>query len=145
MIRTYSQTKNHIFFFQMFWKDGLSKKLHWNMIFLVLSGKMFFFLPENIFFRWSKNERWFFPRNTWKYDTFGMYVFSIFIFLHCYIYFFCILPFCQKKRIFSPRKIYLKVIDILDWHSRKNSLYSYEELRRCFHILHSSEKKQQET
>ena len=29
-------TKNHIFFFQMFWKYGLSKNSYWNMIFLAL-------------------------------------------------------------------------------------------------------------
>ena len=46
-------TKNYIFFFQIFWKDGLRKKLRWNMIFLVLSGKMIFLFPENLilFFR----------------------------------------------------------------------------------------------
>ena len=40
-------------FLQMFWKGGLSKKLHWNLIFLVLSGKMIFLFPENmiLFFR----------------------------------------------------------------------------------------------
>ena len=33
-------------------KDGLSKKLHWNMIFLVLSGDMFFFFEKiNIAFQ----------------------------------------------------------------------------------------------
>ena len=34
---------------QIFWKDGLFKKMHWNMIFLVLSGKIVFFLAK----RWS--------------------------------------------------------------------------------------------
>ena len=32
----------------MSWKDGLSKKLCWNMIFLVLSGNMIFLFPENM-------------------------------------------------------------------------------------------------
>ena len=46
-------TKNHIFFFQMFWKDSLSKKIaliydHWDMIFLVSPGKMIFLFPENM-------------------------------------------------------------------------------------------------
>ena len=41
-------TKNHIFFFRTSWKDGLSKKLRWNMIFLVLSGKMIFLFPKNM-------------------------------------------------------------------------------------------------
>ena len=35
-----------------------SKKSHWNVIFLVLSGKMVFFKPENmILFLWMENER----------------------------------------------------------------------------------------
>ena len=46
-------TKNHISFFQMFWKDSLSKKIaliydHWDMIFLVSPGKMIFVFPENM-------------------------------------------------------------------------------------------------
>ena len=45
--------KNKFFFFEMFWKDGLAKKSHWNLIFLVLSGSMIFIFPENmiLFFR----------------------------------------------------------------------------------------------
>ena len=45
--------KNIFFFFEMFWKDGLAKKSHWNLIFLVLSGSMIFIFPENmiLFFR----------------------------------------------------------------------------------------------
>ena len=39
-------TKNHIFFFRTSWKDGLSKKLRWNIIILVLSGKMIFIFPK---------------------------------------------------------------------------------------------------
>ena len=64
-------TENHIFFFQMFWKNGLSKKLYWNLIFLVLSRKMIFLFPENIilFFRLKRKDD-FFQKNTWKYDAF---------------------------------------------------------------------------
>ena len=32
------------------WKDGLSKKSRWDIIFLVLSAKMIFLFPENIIF-----------------------------------------------------------------------------------------------
>ena len=41
--------ENQIFFFQTFWKDSLSKKLRWNMIFLVIifSGKQNIAFPEN--------------------------------------------------------------------------------------------------
>ena len=40
-------------FLHMLWKDSNSKKVHWNMIFLVLSGKMTFLFPKNMiaFFR----------------------------------------------------------------------------------------------
>ena len=41
-------TENHIFFFQTSWKDGVSKKPCWNKIFLALSGKIMFLLPENM-------------------------------------------------------------------------------------------------
>ena len=45
--------KNIFFFFEMFWKDGLAKKSHWSLIFLVLLGSMIFIFPENmiLFFR----------------------------------------------------------------------------------------------
>ena len=47
------------------------KKLHWNMIFLVLSGKMIFLFPQNIilFFR-RKMKDDLSQKNTWKYDIF---------------------------------------------------------------------------
>ena len=47
-VRTYHCTEKHIFFFQTSWKDGLSKKLCWNMISLVLSEKIIFLFPENM-------------------------------------------------------------------------------------------------
>ena len=51
--------KTIFFFFQIFWKDGISKKIalksfwKYHEIFLVLSGKMIFLFPENmiLFFR----------------------------------------------------------------------------------------------
>ena len=47
------------------------KKLRWNMIFLVLSGKMIFLLPENmiLYLRW-KMEDDLSQKNTKKYDIF---------------------------------------------------------------------------
>ena len=41
-------TENQIFFFQTPWKDGISKKSRWNMIFLLLSRKIIFIFPENM-------------------------------------------------------------------------------------------------
>ena len=39
-LETYHCTKNHIFFFQMFGKDDLSKKVRLNMIFLVVLSRL---------------------------------------------------------------------------------------------------------
>ena len=56
-------------------------------------------------------------------------------------------PLCEKsERSSHPTKIHLKVIDVLDWHSRKsssNSLYFYGDPYRRFHTLLPSEKKQE--
>ena len=55
-------------FFKCSKKMAFPTKLHWNMIFFVLSGKTVFFLPENIiFFLLTENKRQSFSRNTWKY------------------------------------------------------------------------------
>ena len=40
------------------------KRLRWNMIFLVLSGKMVFFPKNMIFFLWKENKRSSFSKNT---------------------------------------------------------------------------------
>ena len=59
----------------MFWKDGLSNfPSHWNMIFLVLSGKMIFLFPENVilFFRHKRKDD-LSQKYTWKYDIFFKY------------------------------------------------------------------------
>ena len=58
----------------MFWKDDLSKKLHWNMIFLVSSGKRIFLFPENmiLLFR-RKMKDHLSQKNMWKYDIFFKY------------------------------------------------------------------------
>ena len=65
------RTKNHIFFLQMFLKDGLSKKIHWNMIFPVLSLKMILLFPKNmtLFLRHKRKDD-LSQKNTWKYDIF---------------------------------------------------------------------------
>ena len=57
-------------FFRCSEKMVFPKRPSWNMIFLVLSGKMiFFFSRKHDFLLWTENERWSFSRNTWKYDT----------------------------------------------------------------------------
>ena len=57
-------------------------------------------------------------------------------------------PSCQKKnqRWSYPAKIHLKVIDFLDWHpgkSSNNSLYLHRDLYGRFHVMLSSQKKQE--
>ena len=132
-------TENHIFFFQTFWKDGLSKKGHagtWSFLYYL---QRWYFFPENmIFFPWAESERWPFSGNTWKYDisvyTHGRYKRGT-------------TPLCQKNQRWSyPAKIHLKVIDVLDWHPRKSSsnpLCFHGDLYSRFHALLSSEEKQE--
>ena len=177
----------------MFWKDGISKKLLWNIIFLVSSGKMIFLFPENmiLFFR-RKMKDDLSQKNTWKYDIFfkcsekmvfpkkshwnmiflvlsgkmiflfpenmilffrrkmkddlsqeihGNMIFSVYMYKY-YKYDITLLP--KKSEMIFSRKNTLKG----DWHSRSHSrknsndsLYFYGVLHRHFHILLSSEKK----
>ena len=61
-----------IFFFSKCSEEMVfPKKLHWNMIYLVLSGKMIFLFPKNmiLFFR-RKMKDDLSQKNTWKYDIF---------------------------------------------------------------------------
>ena len=58
-------------FFKCSEKMVFPKKSHWNMIFLVLSGKMIFLFPENmILFFGRKMKDDFSQKNTWEYDFF---------------------------------------------------------------------------
>ena len=121
---------------------SFQKEPRGDMIFLVLSGKMVFF-----------------PR---KHDIFSLGRKWEMTFLKKYMeiwYFLCTRtgvtnvvwrPSAKKKkknqRWSYPAKMHLKVIDVLDWHPRKsssNSLYFHGDLYRRFHILLSSEKKQE--
>ena len=153
-------------FLKMFWKDGLFKKIaleydlswiiwkdgisspwkhdifsfdeNWKMIFLKKCMKIWYFLyiridVTNMTLCWSLS------RNTWNMK------FSVYT---CRCYKQDIVPLCQKKSksILSRKKIHLKVIDILGWHSRKssnNSFYLYGDLYRPFHILFFSKKTQE--
>ena len=58
-------------FSKCFQKMVFAKKLYWNMIFLVLSGKKIFLFPENmiLFFRHKRKDD-LSQKNTWKYDIF---------------------------------------------------------------------------
>ena len=82
---------NMIFSSNVLKRWSFQKRPHWDMIFLVISGKMVFF-PENmIFFPWAQSERRSFSRTTWKYDVFCVHV-------HTYgCYKLGATPLCQKK------------------------------------------------
>ena len=75
MIFLIKNTWKYCIFFGCSEKMVFSKRLRWNKIFLILSEKIIFFSPKTwYFFLWTENERWFFSRNTWKYDIFCIYV-----------------------------------------------------------------------
>ena len=99
-------TWNYDIFFKCSEKMIFSKRLHRNMIFLVLSGKIVFFSQKMMFFLWKENERSSFSRNTWKYGIFCMYV---------QIYKRDTTPLCQNKlKMILSGKNTPKG----DWHSR---------------------------
>ena len=96
------------YFLQMFWKDGLFKKSRRNMIFLVLSGKMVFFQKDDL-----------------SQKIHGNMIFSVYT-CKCYKHGVTppVIPHPQPKKNqgwCSPAKIHLRVVEVLDWHPRKNS------------------------
>ena len=96
-----------------------SKKLYWNMIFLLLSEKMVV-LKEYM--------------ETWYFLCICVGVTDV-----------VLCPFAKNnQRQSSPVKMHLKVIETLDWYPRKSSnnfLYFYGGLYRRFRKLLSSRKK----
>ena len=125
------------YFLQTFWKDGLFKRGAGTWSFLYYLERWYFF-PKT----------WYFFLNR-KWET-------IFLKKYMEIYFLCARtgvtnmaprPSVKKSQRWSyPAKIHLKVIDVLDWHSRKsssNSLYFHGGLYRRFHVLLSSKKNQE--
>ena len=107
-----------------------------DMMFLVLSGKMVFFLPETWYFFLVQEGRDDLSQEIHVNMIFPVYTYSC-----------CkrgITPLCQKSQRCPYRaKIHLKVIDVLGWHPRKSSSHSqyfHGDLYRWFHVLLSSEK-----
>ena len=63
--------KSHFLFPDVLKRWSFQKKLPWNMIFLLLSGKMIFLFPENmILYLRRKMKDDLSQKNTWKYDIF---------------------------------------------------------------------------
>ena len=102
---------------------SFQRGLRWDMIFLVLSGKMVFFFPKIWYFFLGQKERddlfqEIHGNMIHSVDTYGCYKHGA-------------TPFCQKKK----KKIKDKLIEVLDWHPRKsstNSLYFHGDLYRSF-------------
>ena len=132
-------TRKYDIFFKRSEKMIFLKGPRWDMIFLLLSGKMVFF---------SRKHDIFYLCGKWE---------TIFLKKHMEIwYFLCACkgvtnvaprPLSKKNQIwFYSAKIHLKVFDVLDWHSRKSSntsLYFHGDLYRRFHVLLSSQKNQE--
>ena len=140
-------------------KDFSPKKIHGNVIFSSNVLKRLPFkkiVPEHDFscIIWKNGKKAFFPTREHDIFFFGRIMKddlaqeihgNMILFLYTYrCYKLDIKPPCQKNhRWSSPAKIHLKIIDILDWHSRKssnNSLYFYGDLYRQFQMLLSCEK-----
>ena len=87
-------TKNYIFFFKCSEKMIFPKKSHWNIIFLVSSGKLIFLFPENmiLFFR-RKMKDDLSQKNTLKYHIFFK---------------------CSEKMVF-PKKLHWNMIFLTSW------------------------------
>ena len=58
-----------IFFSNLLKRWSFQKGPRRHMIFLVLSGEMFFSPEDMIFFPWAESERRSFSGNTWKHDA----------------------------------------------------------------------------
>ena len=139
-------------------KDDLSQKNTWKYdIFFKLSGKMVFskragpghdlsciIWKDGIFSRkhdilsLGRKSEMTFLKNTWKYDIFCVQLLVLKTWCHA--------PLPKKSKMVLSPKIHLKVIEVLYWHSRKgsnNSLYFHGDLYGRFHVLFSSEKKQE--
>ena len=127
------------YFLQTFWKDALFKKGRGGTRSFLYYLERWYFFPKTWYFFLGQKVRDDFPQ-----EIHGNIIFSVYTY-GCYKR--SATPLCQKKknqRQSYPAKIYLKVIDILDWHPRKsssNSLYFHGSLYRRFHVPLSSEKK----
>ena len=114
------------------------KKLRWDMIFLVLSGKMVIFFRKiwSFYFRWKKKDKF-------SQGINGSMIFSVYMY-KCYKY---DITFLQKKKKKSKMMFTRKNSLKGHWHSRshsrqssKNYLCFYRNLYKRFNILLSSEK-----
>ena len=127
---------NRIFSSNFLKRWSFQKGPCWDMISLVISGKMVFFFPKTWYFFLGQKVRDDLSQEIHENMIFSEYT-------RCYKR--GAMPLCQKNQRQSyPAKMYLKVIDVLDWHPKKsssNSLYFHGGFYRRFHVQLSSEKK----
>ena len=122
----YTAWKTIFSFPKCFEKMVFSKKLHGNMIFLVL-----FIFAENMIFFFERK-----VKDDLSQEINGNMIFSVYMY-KCYKYNITVLS-KKNQRWSSSEKIHLKVTDILDWHSRNNSndsRYFCGDLHRRFHTI----------
>ena len=161
--------ENMILFFRQKMRDDLSQKIHGYIIFFSNVLERWYFQKNRIgILSFNLERRHFFTRKyifsldgKWKVIFLKKYMDRkwemIFLKKHMEIWYFLYIctnvtniwyyPSAKKtQRWSSPEKIHLKLTDILDWHSRKisnDSMYFYGDFHRRFHIMLSSEEKQE--
>ena len=129
------------YFLQVFWKDGLFKKIAVEHDLSCITWKDGFFFPKIWYFFFGRK-----MKDDICQETHGNLIFFIYTY-RCHTHN-VTLP-CQKlSKMILPAKIHPKVIDVLDWRPRRSSsnfLYFYGDIYRRLHILLSSEKKPRQT
>ena len=127
------------YFLQTFWKDGLFKRAALGYDISCIVWKDGIFSPKTWHFFLGQKVRDDLPQEIHRNMIFSVNTYE------CYKR--GATPLCQKNQRRSyPTKIYLKVIDVLDWHPRKscsNSLYFHGGPYRRFHVPISSEKNEE--
>ena len=126
----YTSRKNILSFFFNFLKRWSSqkialvfeKKMHWNLIFFVLSGRIIFLFPKNkiLFFRRKVKDN-ISPENTWNYDIFCIFSNNDIWFSHKY----GITLFSKKRMMTISQKIHLKMTFLV---SLKNIIFILENM-----------------
>ena len=139
MFITNSHTSFHLWWIENLVKDKIVSKSYNHDLSCIIWENRTFFLKTWYFFFGQK------MKDDLSQEIHGNIIFFVCTY-RCYKR--DATPICQKKNQKSSdtTKLHLGVIDILDWHTREssnNSLYFYGDHYKRFHILLSSQKKQE--